>query len=76
LRRICEHELKGRYEMEVIDVLEDPDAAERERIVAVPALIKQIPPPLRRIIGDLSNTDQVLLGLDLTPGPGQDTSGD
>lgn len=68
LRRICEQELAGRYEMVVVDVLERPQLAEDERILATPTLIKQLPPPLRRIIGDLSDTEKVLLGLDLQPG--------
>jgi circadian clock protein KaiB len=67
LRRICEQELEGQYEMVIIDVLERPQLAEDEKIIATPALIKQLPPPLRRIIGDLSDTDKVLLGLDLMP---------
>ncbi|MBF0283170.1 MAG: circadian clock protein KaiB [Magnetococcales bacterium] len=67
LRRICEEDLSGHYEMTVIDVLEHPGLAEDEKILATPTLIKALPPPLRRIIGDLSNTDKVLLGLDLQP---------
>lgn len=67
LRRICDDELQGQYEMIVIDVLERPQLAEDEKILATPTLIKQLPPPLRRIIGDLSDTDQVLLGLDILP---------
>jgi len=67
LRRICDEELGGQYDMTVIDILERPQLAEDEKIIATPALIKQLPPPLRRIIGDLSDTDKVLLGLDLLP---------
>ena len=67
LRRICEEELGGQYEMVIIDILERPQLAEDEKIIATPALIKQLPPPLRRIIGDLSDTEKVLLGLDLQP---------
>src|SRR2546430_15882981 len=67
LRRICDDELGGQYDMTVIDILERPQLAEDEKIIATPALIKQLPPPLRRIIGDLSDTDKVLLGLDLLP---------
>lgn len=67
LKRLCEEELGGQYEMIVIDVLERPQLAEDERILATPTLIKQLPPPLRRIIGDLSDTEKVLLGLDLVP---------
>ncbi|MBK7974778.1 MAG: circadian clock protein KaiB [Deltaproteobacteria bacterium] len=65
LRRICEEDLKGQYELEIIDVLERPQLAEDEKILATPTLIKQLPPPLRRIIGDMSNSERVLLGLDL-----------
>ncbi|MBF0348385.1 MAG: circadian clock protein KaiB [Magnetococcales bacterium] len=65
LRRICEQDLGGRYEMRVIDILEQPQLAEDEKILATPTLIKVLPPPLRRIIGDLSDTEKVLLGLDL-----------
>jgi circadian clock protein KaiB len=65
LQDICKKELKGLYRMEVIDVLERPQLAEDERILATPTLIKQLPPPIRRIIGDLSDVEQVLLGLDL-----------
>jgi len=67
LRRICETELKSQFEMQVIDVLEHPQLAENDRIIATPTLIKSLPPPLRRIIGDLSDSERVLLGLDLTP---------
>ena len=67
LRRICEEELRGQYQMIIIDVLERPQLAEDERILATPTLIKQLPPPLRRIIGDLSDTEKVLLGLDIAP---------
>lgn len=67
LRRICEQELAGRYELQIIDVLENPQLAEDEKILATPTLIKQLPPPLRRVIGDLSDTDKVLLGLEVQP---------
>jgi circadian clock protein KaiB len=69
LRRICEEDLGGRYQMVVIDVLERPQLAEDEKILATPTLIKVLPPPLRRVIGDLSDTEKVLLGLDLQPVP-------
>jgi circadian clock protein KaiB len=68
LRRICEQDLHGLYELEVIDVLEHPEQAEEAKILATPTLIKQLPPPLRRVIGDLSNKDRVLLGLQVRPG--------
>lgn len=67
LRRICEGEMRDEYELDVIDVLERPQLAEDEKILATPTLIKHLPPPLRRIIGDLSATQKVLLGLDLQP---------
>lgn len=67
LRRISEKDLGGRYEMRVIDILDQPQLAEDEKILATPTLIKALPPPLRRIIGDLSDTEKVLLGLDLLP---------
>ena len=67
LRRICEQELQGQYELEIIDVLEYPEVAENEKILATPTLIKSLPLPLRRLIGDLSNTEKVLLGLEVQP---------
>jgi circadian clock protein KaiB len=67
LRRLCKEELDGCYELEIIDVLEHPQLAEDDRILATPTLIKQLPPPLRRVIGDLSNRDKVLRGLDVRP---------
>ncbi len=67
LRRICKEDLGGQYEMAVIDVLERPQLAEDERILATPTLIKTLPLPLRRVIGDLSDTEKVLLGLDVQP---------
>lgn len=65
LKRICEGELAGQYDMVVIDVLERPQLAEDEKILATPTVVKELPTPIRRIIGDLSDSDQVLLGLDL-----------
>ncbi|MDH3601927.1 MAG: circadian clock protein KaiB [Candidatus Tectomicrobia bacterium] len=65
LRRICEQEFPGQYELIIIDVLQRPQLAEDEKIFATPTLVKELPPPLRRIIGDLSNTEQVLIGLDI-----------
>lgn len=69
IRSICEQELGGRYALEVIDITEHPQLAENEKILATPLLIKELPPPLRRLIGDLSDRDRVLLGLDLEPAP-------
>lgn len=67
IERICAEELAGAYELQVIDVLEDPEAAERDRVLATPTLLRELPPPLRRIVGDLHHSDQILLGLDLRP---------
>jgi circadian clock protein KaiB len=67
LRRICDEELHGRYELQVIDVLEHPQLAEDDRVLATPTLIKRLPPPLRRVIGDLSDKHKVLLGLEVRP---------
>ena len=67
LRRICEEELQGRYTLDIVDVLEHPQEAEDNRILATPTLIKQLPLPLRRVIGDLSDREKVLLGLELHP---------
>lgn len=67
LTRICEMELGGQYEMEVVDVLEHPQLAEDEKIMATPTLVKALPPPLRRLIGELSDTEKVILGLDIQP---------
>jgi circadian clock protein KaiB len=69
LRRICEQELPGQYDLEIIDVLQFPDMAEDEKILATPTLIKSLPLPLRRVIGDLSDTQRVLLGLEVHAQP-------
>jgi circadian clock protein KaiB len=65
IRAICEEHLNGRYDLEVVDIYQQPALAIKEQIVAAPTLIKKLPAPLRRIIGDLSNRDHVLIGLDL-----------
>jgi circadian clock protein KaiB len=65
LRKICEEHLKGRYDLEVIDLYKNPALAKGEQIIAAPTLIKKLPLPLRRIIGNMSSTDRVLVGLDL-----------
>ncbi|MFH1953422.1 MAG: circadian clock protein KaiB [Pseudomonadota bacterium] len=65
LHRICEEEFAGQYRLDVIDVLKRPQLAEDEKILATPTLIKKLPPPLRRIIGDLSDKEKVLFALDL-----------
>jgi circadian clock protein KaiB len=65
LQKIIEEELDDKYEMKVIDILEHPKLAEDEKILATPLLMKKLPPPIRRIIGDLSDSEKVLMGLDL-----------
>ncbi|MDI6719594.1 MAG: circadian clock KaiB family protein [Methanomicrobiales archaeon] len=67
LKKICEEHLAGRYRIEVVDLLEHPQLARGDQILAVPTLVRQLPPPLRKIIGDLSNTEKVLVGLDIKP---------
>jgi len=67
LKKICEQHLAGRYEIEVVDLMKDPALAQRHQIVAIPTLIRQLPEPLKRIIGDLSNLEKVLVGLDIRP---------
>ncbi len=72
MRRICEVYLEGRYDLDIVDISRDPIRAETEQIIAAPTLIKAFPPPLRRFIGDMSETDRILtgLGLRLLPRPG------
>src|SRR5215213_2942600 len=65
LRKICEEHLPGDYELEVIDIYKDPAAAREAQIVAAPTLVKKLPRPLRRFVGDLSNTQKILVGLDI-----------
>lgn len=67
LRRICEEHLPGRYDIEVIDLLKDPKLAAGDQILAIPTLVRRLPEPLKRMIGDLSNTEKVLVGLDIRP---------
>jgi len=67
LKKICDEHLSGRYDLEIVDVYQQPVLARDEQILAAPTLIKRLPLPLRRIIGDMSNKDRVLLGLDLRP---------
>ncbi|MGJ5034571.1 circadian clock KaiB family protein [Bradyrhizobium sp. HKCCYLRH3059] len=67
LKKLCETHLPGRYTIEVIDLMKDPALAQRDQIVAIPTLIRQLPEPLKRIIGDLSNVEKVLVGLDIAP---------
>ncbi len=67
LKRICEEYLPGKYHIEVIDLLQNPQLAKGDQILAVPTLVRKLPEPVRKIIGDLSNTEKVLVGLDLRP---------
>jgi circadian clock protein KaiB len=67
LRKICEMHLAGRYEIEVIDLLEHPQLARGDEIVAVPTLVRKLPEPIKKLIGDLSDTERVLVGLQLLP---------
>jgi circadian clock protein KaiB len=69
LKRICQEHLEGEYRIEVVDLLDRPQLAAGDQIIAVPTLVRNLPPPLRRIIGDLSNEDRVLVGLDIKPRP-------
>lgn len=67
LKRICEENLAGRYKIEVIDLVVQPQLAAGDQIVAIPTLVRRLPPPLKRMIGDLSNSEKVIVGLDLRP---------
>ncbi len=67
LKRICETHLQGSYRIEVVDLVENPSVAAADPIVAIPTLVRRLPPPVRKIIGDLSETERVLVGLDIVP---------
>jgi len=68
LKKICEEHLAGKYRIEVIDLLQNPQLAKGDQIMAIPTLVRKLPEPIRKIIGDLSNTERVLVGLQLRPG--------
>jgi circadian clock protein KaiB len=70
LRRVCEVHLKGQYDLEVVDIYQRPEAAKEYQIIAAPTLVRMLPLPLRKIIGDLADEDRVLAGLDLAPKSG------
>jgi circadian clock protein KaiB len=70
LKRICDRELEGHYKVEVIDLMKNPELARNDQIVAIPTLVRKIPEPMRRIIGDLSSTEKVLMGLEMAKVPG------
>lgn len=65
LKKICEEHLKGCYNIEIVDLLENPQLAQGDQILAIPTLVRKLPEPIKKIIGDLSNTEKVLVGLDL-----------
>jgi circadian clock protein KaiB len=67
LKKICEENLKGKYSIEVVDLLKNPQLAKGDQILAIPTLVRKLPQPIKKIIGDLSNTDRVLVGLDIRP---------
>ena len=71
LRRICEEHLAGRYRVEVVDLMENPQQARRDQTVAIPPLVRRLPEPIRRIIGDLSNSERVLVGLEVERRPAE-----
>ncbi len=66
LKKVCEEHLRGRYDLEVIDIYQQPTLAKGEQIIAAPTLVKKLPPPLRKFIGDMSDVEKILLGLDVT----------
>lgn len=68
LKRLCEEHLAGRYRIEIVDLQKQPHLARRDEIVVIPTLVRQLPQPIRKIIGDLSNQQKVLVGLDVRPG--------
>jgi circadian clock protein KaiB len=70
LKKLCESNLAGRYTIDVVDLLVTPQLAAGDQIVALPTLVRRLPPPLKRVIGDLSNTERVLVGLDIRPKTG------
>lgn len=67
LKRICEDKLRGKYRIEVVDLLEQPQLARGDQIIAIPTLVRKLPPPVKKIIGNLSKTENVIVGLDLQP---------
>jgi circadian clock protein KaiB len=67
LKKLCEEHIPGKYSIEIIDLLKNPTLAKGDQILAIPTLVRKLPEPIRKIIGDLSNTERVLIGLDLRP---------
>jgi circadian clock protein KaiB len=70
LKKICEENLKGKYKIEVIDLQKHPELAKDDEVLALPTLVRKLPPPIKKIIGDLSRTEKVLIGLNITPAKG------
>jgi circadian clock protein KaiB len=67
LKRICEEHLAGKYKIEIIDLMKNPQLARGDQILAIPTLVRRLPPPIKKLIGDLSNTERVIVGLDIRP---------
>jgi circadian clock protein KaiB len=67
LKKICEEHLAGKYRIEIVDLMKNPKLARGDQILAIPTLVRQLPPPVKKLIGDLANTERVLVGLDLQP---------
>lgn len=67
LKRLCEAHIAGRYQIEVVDLMKDPELAQRDQIMAIPTLVRKLPEPVKRVIGDLSNVERVMIGIDLEP---------
>ncbi|MBV8100015.1 MAG: circadian clock KaiB family protein [Verrucomicrobia bacterium] len=70
LKRICEEHLAGRYQIEVIDLLKQPELAQMDQIIALPTLVRRLPEPIKRIVGDLSNSERIVVGMNLEKRPG------
>jgi circadian clock protein KaiB len=67
LKKICDEHLAGKYSIEIVDLLKNPTLAKGDQILAIPTLVRQLPPPVKKLIGDLANTERVIVGLDITP---------
>ena len=67
LKKICDEHLAGKYHIEIVDLLKNPTLARGDQILAIPTLVRQLPPPVKKLIGDLANTERVLIGLDIKP---------
>lgn len=68
LKKICEEHLAGKYRIEIVDLIKNPTLAKGDKILAIPTVVRQLPPPVKKLIGDLANTERVLVGLDIKPG--------